>query len=41
MGAARWIVAFLGALLLLFAGGACVEYVTGIFLDPMWEAPID
>ncbi len=37
----RWAGAFIGALLILFVGGACVEYVTSIFLDPMWEAPLE
>ncbi len=37
----RWAGAFIGALLILFVGGACVKAITGVFLDPMWEAPLD
>ena len=36
----RWVGAFIGAVLLLAVGGACVQYATSFFLDPMWNAPL-
>ena len=39
--ALRWLGALVGAILILYLGGACVELVTGDFLDPMWDAPIE
>ena len=39
--ALRWIGALLGAIAVLYIGGACVEMTTGVFLDPMWDAPIE
>lgn len=41
MAAARWVGAFIGAILLLLVGGTCVQTVTSSFLDPMWNAPIE
>ena len=38
---ARWIGALVGALAILYFGGACVEFASGFFLDPMWDAPIE
>ena len=39
--AVRWVGALVGAILVLYIGGTCVEVTTGVFLDPMWNAPLE
>ncbi len=37
----RWPAAALVALFIVFWGARCVDVASGLFLDPLWNAPLE